>query len=391
MSIRIEGACLLGLLALASCASDRTLSTRCGDGVYERGEVCLGPKTVEFQIPFEVHALRVADFTGDQVGDLLVLGVGDMGLTSSMFLGDKVSPLVEQRDPLVSGCSAHPVTGSLDPDDITDLLVAACEPALIVFHGSSSGQFELGEVFDVPAATRTSSLRDVDDDGIDDLVILGGMPEETSSLSVLPGTGDGTFGTGVRTDLTADVSYSPRSMALTDLDGDGHTDAILMHAERPAGLMIARGQPGGSFSALEPLASDLTPRSMTLADLDEDGWDDLIVADASTDHVVTLRGDGTGLTLADSLAAHPLQPHTMTPYDLDRDDHLDVLVTDPELTSVVVLQGGEGGVFSGEVWVLWFDAPVDQLAVADVNADGVRDLIAGTFSRNSVTVHLSSP
>jgi len=81
----------------------------------------------------------------------------------------------------------------------------------------------------------------------------------------------------------------------------------------------------------------------------------------------------------------------MTPYDLDRDGHLDILVTDPELTSVVVLQGGEEGALTGEVWVLWFDAPVDQLAVADVNADGVRDLIAGTFSRNSVTVHLSSP
>ncbi len=367
------------------------MTTRCGDGVHERGELCLGPQIKEYTVDFEVHALRVADFTGDDVGDLLIMGVNEAGITGSLFLGDGVSPLLEQRDPLVSGCSAHPVTGSLSPDGITDLLVAACEPALIVFHGSSTGAFELGPVLEVPAATRTSSLRDLNGDGLDDLIVLGGMPEETSSLSVLPGLGDGAFGPGVRTDLTGDPGYNPRGMALTDLDGDGLTDVILMHAEQAAGLKVARGQPGGTFAALEPLESGITPRAMTVADLDDDGWDDILVADASTDQVVTLRGNGSGLTRGESLDVAPLRPHTMTPYDLNRDDHLDVLVTDPELTSVVVLQGGEDGSLTGDVWVLWFDAPVDQLAVADVNDDGVRDLIAGTFARNSVTVHLSSP
>ncbi|MGB1276415.1 MAG: FG-GAP repeat domain-containing protein, partial [Nannocystaceae bacterium] len=271
---------LLAPLLVLGCASDRTLTTRCGDGVHEAGEVCLGPEVIEYELDFEVHALRAADFTGDSVGDLLILGVGPPALTGILMIGDETSPLLETRDPLVSGCSAHPVTGSLNPDAITDLLVAACEPALIVFHGSASGQFELGPILEVPAATRTSSLHDADSDGIDDLLILGGRPQEIASLSVLPGTGEGNFGVGIRTDIHAPAipNYNPNAMALTDLDSDGLTDVILVESERTGGLAIARGQPGGSFATPEPIAPNLAVRAMTLADLDEDGRQDLIVA-----------------------------------------------------------------------------------------------------------------
>lgn len=61
----------LGLLALGPSACVERLIRdlgRCGDGALERGEICLGERSLLIIEGLEGLVLRVADFEGDGVG-----------------------------------------------------------------------------------------------------------------------------------------------------------------------------------------------------------------------------------------------------------------------------------------------------------------------------------
>src|ERR1700761_3874198 len=66
------------------------------------------------------------------------------------------------------------------------------------------------------------------------------------------------------------LSYSPSSMAVGDLDGDGQPD--LVTADRDAGkVTVSLGLGNGSFAAGVDYATGDQPTSLILADMDGDG------------------------------------------------------------------------------------------------------------------------
>ena len=71
----------LGLLVGAGCVARVIVDGDCGDGVLQRGEICLGlGARSELRIEgLEGLLLRVADFDGDAHLDLLVLGTEPQG------------------------------------------------------------------------------------------------------------------------------------------------------------------------------------------------------------------------------------------------------------------------------------------------------------------------
>jgi hypothetical protein len=127
---------------------------------------------------------------------------------------------------------------------------------------------------------------------------------------------------------------------------------------------------------LQPLLSlgILGPYQVRIADLDGNGHEDVVAAASG---VSILLNSAQGF-------APPLLPPTRTFYtsfnvaDLDGDGQLDVLGTSPDLHGIETIYGNWAeGLTRTEIIPLVVDARA--AAAGDFNADGIPDLIAGSY------------
>jgi hypothetical protein len=233
-----------------------------------------------------------------------------------------------------------------------------------------------------PTGSTPSSVAigDLDRDGHADLVVTNSAvysESRISSISILRGNGDGTFAPG----RVIPVGNVPQAVVIEDLDGDGFPDlAIANFGESPAyvgSVSVMMGYGDGTFrSAVDYTAGNMV-RSLSAADLDGDGDLDLVTEDA----VLLNNGDGTfgaaaayGYDYADWLVAVG---------DLNRDGHPDLVTSDidaepgyddePGMWAYTVRLGNGDGTFR---------APMRQgqgfrcwgLGLADLDGDGLLDL-----------------
>jgi enediyne biosynthesis protein E4 len=148
---------------------------------------------------------------------------------------------------------------------------------------------ETGFVKSDDAATMSAVSLDVDQDGDDDLIV-------TRSTSIWLYTNqDGKF-TGRNLNVPIDKDTTPLSVAVADLNRDGHFDMYVsgyIRKELIEGLNIFNQEGYGGVSALLINAGDDTFTNQTeesglfykhntfqavFADVDRDGWEDLVVA-----------------------------------------------------------------------------------------------------------------
>src|SRR5207247_518759 len=90
--------------------------------------------------------------------------------------------------------------------------------------------------------------------------------EYSDDVSVLLGRGDGTFQAQVR----VPVGDIPTSLAVADVNGDGHPDLVIANANSN-NVSVRLGRGDGSFSVQAPLHVGVRPLSLVLADVNGDG------------------------------------------------------------------------------------------------------------------------
>ena len=121
------------------------------------------------------------------------------------------------------------------------------------------------------------------------------------------------------------------------------------------------------------------PQAMAVADLNGDGKVDLAVGGGVPQGVTVLlgKGDGTFATGGSYFGYHA--PKSVAAADLNRDGKIDLVLADPGAYKLVVGLGSNDGTFSytAEVGYALSAAPT-SVAIADLNEDGVADLVAGT-------------
>jgi PKD repeat protein len=190
----------------------------------------------------------------------------------------------------------------------------------------------------------------------------------------------------------------PSGIAIGDLDGDGDVDLAVAIGQRDDGgsflvpgttVSVLPGNGDGTFGASTEFAANRAPRHVAAADINEDGHLDVVVANnpgtAARKTLSVLPGNGDA-TLSEPLAL-PLFDFrqdfgvaAMVVADLNRDGHRDV---------AVVRSGGGSGTPRGEVLfgngdgtfgpVRPFWMPEFGLAAGDFDGDGLGDLVTGAL------------
>jgi hypothetical protein len=182
---------------------------------------------------------------------------------------------------------------------------------------------------------------------------------------------------------------APSDVALTDLNGDGHVDAVVAASR----LHVLLGDGTGELREGGTVDAGANPAGLSFGDVNGDGVPDLAVANHETHQVTVLLGDGAGglepapgspITVA--LEPHP---HAVVLADLDGDGRLDLLVDDRRGEAVLVLRGAGDGRFEqpGTAIPVGGD-PYRGMVAADIDGDGALDLL--TPNPRDVGVRLAS-
>ena len=165
------------------------------------------------------------------------------------------------------------------------------------------------------------------------------------------------------------ASHSGVALATGDFDRDGHPDMATADGAGNS-VTVFRTLPAGGLQKLGETPVDNGPGSIAAGDFDEDGVLDLVVTTSTG--ITVLIGNGQG-----SFQPLPAQPFGNTPIlarsaHVNRDEHLDLLVANAGTNTISALLGDGDGTFT-----VASEAPVGgaDFAGGDLNLDGRLDLV----------------
>jgi uncharacterized repeat protein (TIGR01451 family) len=185
-----------------------------------------------------------------------------------------------------------------------------------------------------------------------------------------------------------DVFLQTPGVVTGDFNGDGKADlAGVDIASTAVRLFLGKGD--GTFSTGKGYPGGGSPFRLTAADFNGDGKMDLAVIDGSVPGVRMLLGNGDGsFQLGGSFYAGG-SPSRLVTGDFNRDGITDLAVTNPALgdMKIGVLLGKGDGAFTPVVFYPIANIS-DVIALADVNGDGVPDLV--TARGNEVEILLGN-
>ncbi|MBV9790327.1 MAG: VCBS repeat-containing protein [Chloroflexi bacterium] len=151
-------------------------------------------------------------------------------------------------------------------------------------------------------AAHAVASGDVTGDGRADLVVGAGGNHPDAYINIFAQQPDGLLAT---TPVTLTAWHIPESIAVADLDHDGHNDVVALHSGWLA-LTLYRGQADGSLAPYEeyalPYSAAYRPETLALTDLNGDGGLDVLIADGSRGATYLLNSAGAPTATIDGPA-----------------------------------------------------------------------------------------
>jgi len=301
---------------------------------------------------------------------------------------------------------------------------AACLALVLVLSSLTQARGFLPPVnYPVGGNPYAAAVADFNGDGKLDLAVVN---RSGNSISILFGTGDGTFvdaktypcraaqeivaadlnGDGkvdlvaacvtVRRDLDIVVflngasgflppqgysaGFMPSCIAVADIDGDAIPDII---AAVGNAVSFLKGNGDGSFQSGQLFTAGGSIESLAVADLNKDGKLDLVAADVYFGMDVLL-GNGDGTFASPIYFSDSSQPRSVAVGDFNRDGILDAVLADSVDTATVFLGNGDGTFQPGVIYTV--GKVPRSVAVGDFNGDGALDAAVVVSGPGSVTV-----
>jgi hypothetical protein len=365
---------------------------------------------VTLPVGVDPHTVTVADFNHDGTPDLAVVNGGSSSTSQSVsvLLGDgrgSFHPAVTTA--VVNGGAANGnaqsvVAGDFNGDGLTDLALntaGPAGPAMEILLGKGDGTFQPNHlILPVGQTPLSVAAGDFDHNGALDLVTAN----SNGTVSVLLGNGGGSFRT--RTDLT--VGGSPRAVTVGDFNGDGRLDvAVAKQLSETVSILLGKGD--GTFATPLVFATSsghqFTPSSMAVGDVNGDGKADLVInstggEDSTIAQLGVLLGNGDGTFRAPILQSPGMTggDGNVALGDFNHDGRLDVAVGGQAALpdGLTVNLGNGDGTFgvpfqSPQTFSTGGENPFGVVA-ADLNGDGLVDLVAANSGSGNVGVLLNT-
>ncbi len=270
-------------------------------------------------------------------------------------------------------------TGDFNGDGIKDV-ASLSTGGLQVRMGNGDGTFGSSPSFTAGTTLATDlNVADINDDGYDDIIVAD---RSAGSVKVWQSTGSGTFVQSATINVNAAIGLNPANVEIGDINGDGHLDIVTGLQGGPPGVATILGNGNGTFQVAT--ATPAGPQGafnldVALADMNGDGSLDIIASERAPGvvHVQLNNGNGTFqsslVTFVDDWA------DSIEIADLNEDGVQDLVVYGTNFNYMRSFMGTGLGTFHSEsTFAMEADAPAHfngGVRLADLNDDGHIDMI----------------
>ncbi|MCF8049999.1 MAG: FG-GAP-like repeat-containing protein [Desulfobacterales bacterium] len=286
--------------------------------------------------------------------------------------------LPESRGLPTSGLYRGLAVADLDNDGYSDVIGGASQPGMIsIWKGR--GPAGLDEVFNLPVKGEVQSVAaaDVNGDGWKDIIYS--VQKEASGVAVLvnkegqgwkPGVGPTEIGT-----------Y--QGLRLADINADGNMDIVAANrtSQLQGGVQVWLGNGAGGWPVETGPEIAGEYNDVAVADFNEDGHMDIAAAGWGKNSVLKIWfGDGAGgWSFGQTLAEGSW--YGLTSEDIDGDGHVDLLAGSFRAGVAVFKGKGDGSfarVSAGGEGSFWKPSALDQ------DGDGTPELFAGSLDGRGI-------
>jgi hypothetical protein len=342
-----------------------------------RGEATI---QVRYSVGEGPCSLAMGDVNGDGVTDLVIANALSRNVSILLGRGDGTFRTLA---PVALGVSPESVvTGDFNSDGKMDVAVASQGAGgVFLLSGRGDGTFLAPQRVASLSAPIALTAGDFNNDGRPDLAVAD---YNANTVTVLMGQGDGTF----LAQAPFNVGAYPLALVAGDFNNDGRLDFVTANG-LGVPVSVALGFGNGEF--VEPGAS-LPPIQCRpiIADLNLDGIPD-VIALRSDGKVLFRPGEGNGLfgtpVIVNPTASEDARDITVS-YTVTGMPVL--VVADARINSVgfYIYAGGRFLCISNNIQQ---GVVASHLAFGDVNADGLEDLVMSVGDTGEVRIYLQRP
>jgi hypothetical protein len=227
---------------------------------------------------------------------------------------------------------------------------------------------------------------DLDNDGWLDITTVN---EDTADLRVFMNDGDGTGSYASFSQPTSPVNVQASPSEPADFNADGNTDICVCNISTSS-VSILLGNGDGTFGPQQEITVGGDPRGIAVLDIDGDGDLDIANTNFSSNEMSILRNDGAGVFSSPFFFEGGGNGEwSLAAADMDEDGLLDLVMGARFSADLHVLRNNGDTTFTniattsgvGQTWMI---------AVGDVNGDGHEDVVSANSGSNHASVVLGT-
>ena len=253
--------------------------------------------------------------------------------------------------------------------------------AIIVFVLSipSYGQICYNHMGYYPTNSSTAKGITTGDYNSDGKIDIATANEYSNNISILFGTGTGTFMPAVNYTVPA----NPTSIASGDYNNDGKLDLVTNQLSNNVVVLFNDGT--GNFVTQQSYSIGLQAYDVLAVDINSDGNMDIATANGFSNNVTIIKGDGIGNFTAPTHYFVSFWANALTSGDFNNDGRPDLAVACNTANYVIILKANTIGGFAPMVSYSVTGGPFD-ITSGDFNNDGKLDLATACSNANKVSI-----
>lgn len=271
-----------------------------------------------------------------------------------------------------------------DSDGHQDVIVSNySDNNIVAYQGDGKGNLIETSHYSAGERPTDMSASDINNDGYIDVIIAN---HETSYITLLYGDGRGGFKYAPHSPIDINVKPHPHVVQLKDLNGDNKVD-LIVDSRTHKGLRVLVGLGNGKFKKQGQLIDVGGDPYLGFAtgDINGDGKLDLVTPN-QRDIGIVLNTSADKLSFSLKRLAPFESPFAVELAEMTGDGKLDLIVASRGSLITIIPGDGQGSFFEEKKILIKTSSGAKQIAVGDINGDGIKDALVSNWSGDLLVV-----